>query len=97
MSRSSYGVTSRVRPTSSDYPIGRPLTILSGAALTQLARCYDAPFDPARTVGDVQPYRQRRYANIGQAWREPTVSGGKHHRCPRATDRWVTLDGGGGR
>jgi hypothetical protein len=40
-------------PVGPDCPIDCLLTVLSLRSLNPLARAYDAPFDPPRTVGDV--------------------------------------------
>ena len=58
--------------TSHDGPItpGCPIdclgTVLSRAAFNLLARAYDAPFDPPRTVSDVlELHKQHKLGEIG--------------------------------
>jgi hypothetical protein len=40
-------------PVSPDCPVDCLMTVLSRMSFHPLARAYDAPFDPPRTVGDV--------------------------------------------
>ena len=52
-------------PVSADCPVECLLAVLSVASFNPLARAYDAPFDPPRTVGDVVDlYARRRLRQI---------------------------------
>jgi hypothetical protein len=58
--------TAHAGPISSDCPIDCLQTVLSAAAFNLLARGYDAPFDPPRTIGDViELHKQHRLGQIG--------------------------------
>jgi hypothetical protein len=53
-------------PITPGCPIDCLGTVLSRAAFNRLARSYDAPFDPPRTVGDViELHQQHRLGHIG--------------------------------
>jgi len=47
-------------PVGPDCPVDCLLTVLSLASFNPLARAYDAPFEPPRTVGDVMELYTRR-------------------------------------
>lgn len=59
MPRSPHVATGHAGLIIPDCPIDCLQTVLSGAAFNHLARCYDAPFDQPRTVGDVVELYQR--------------------------------------
>ncbi len=47
-------------PVSPDCPVECLQTVLSMTSFNALARAYDAPFDPPRTVGDMMDLYTRR-------------------------------------
>ena len=51
-------------PVSADCPVECLLAVLSVASFNPLARAYDAPFDPPRTVGDVVDLYDRRMLRL---------------------------------
>lgn len=89
-----------------DCPIDCLKAVLSGKAFNPLARAYQAPFDPPRTVGDVvELYQRSRLGNIvglgprriGQielALVLAGLAGGHGHpaRCRRPPRRRTTED-----
>jgi hypothetical protein len=64
--RSPHVTTSHAGPITPACPVDCLGTVLSRVAFNQLARGYDAPFEPPRTVGDViELHQQRRLGEIG--------------------------------